>query len=1381
MSIDTQYVAVPYIYKSRGLSARPIEDQEPEYVYIQLMNCLERAENAMSSRYGTQIINRDAAGSGTSNYYFSSPVTSLARLNYQTSAWRYAGLQNGSIYRRAGNTQGAYTQLALPTTISGSAATLSGNAFGTVVYSCFETSLPFIFIYDQNASLKDTGSLSTLQLTGIDPPQYTANAIPYSPLLTLIDNFASGNSYSASGFSGSWAHASIVTIAAGSGQLVTDFTEFTSSGTSLAGGSATANQTTLGSTSSTTVCSGFSSTPISPGQSVTVVVGTSGSTTVTGAGGSGANAVCNIGFSYSIDSGVTWTVFGSLDGGPYTAAGSATLGPQNWYMTIPGLTNLNTLQFKIYTVSGVYGAATLSLSSTGTISSIAANVANAGIFGKICNGIISVLNTNSTISVPIVNVGNTLGSDVYTVTCASAHGLSSGNYVSLYGTSNDLIDGFYQVLATPTSTTFTFLANASSVYAGVGLSAIGGFVMGGAAAPAECVLVNEYSTPYPVQFSAWGFYQQVPTNTTSFPVGAWSGSVATNTTATVGVTADFDLSINNQVTDGDLIVLTMQVSAPANIANIRLQFDVNGSGYTSSYYYANITPAYYQGNIANQVSAYNSTQSQILADTLGLITGQPVSTTTAQLQPSNLSTGSDSWVAVYIPRGNFLPVGSAGQSGLDWSNITGWQLVIETTATAITGDGSSTVACNGLYLQWGYGPSSFAGVGYDYRYTYYNAATGTESSPSAEMQFNEQFGYLSSLSAPFYLRQAVQMQGYYSFDPQVTHVRIYRRGGTLNSNWVMIDQILNFVANPPAPFPFTYKDVVADSFIQQAQILVLDNDPPVTSSLSSPIQTTLSVATTGPGNSYYSIFSPQTISVVGGGTSFVPNQIVEIGNSNNLEVMSVINGGTGQFTAIVRLQHNAGEQVNVYAIPRQACNLCAIAYDQVWLAGDPNNPHYLYYSKKGRPENFGPQNYIPVTTPDDPINAVINWRGTLVVGTLKSWFIIVGGANPYPQPTGSVHGIIAQNGWVEVEGSIWYRATDGIREFSGADGVYKTLPVEWIFQNNPMCLPPQALLSSTSKDILCYYNNQIFDSYVSANSGNPRYRMIYDSRYQRFRQDDVPATAMLWEKDINTLLVGKKIGAGQYAVVQDQVGDYDDGGWVAGALVQTPINITIQHPYRDLGKPHQAKNWNMLETDCNTQNQVLNTTLLFEDGIISIPLATVNTGTSRDKAEFIVTGSGESNAGGQEAYRASILHTMAVTTAPTLYQETIHAAVLPEEQASWDSYFIKFNTDDSKFAKEGYFDYTSPVAINVALYADGSVTPYFTFQLPANPNRAVIRVRFSNNSAGTTAFTFRTWRITAVTTSTTDPLQGFQLWAKPKILWKPIGAGNSYRPHELEV
>jgi hypothetical protein len=978
---------------------------------------------------------------------------------------------------------------------------------------------------------------------------------------------------------------------------------------------------------------------------------------------------------------------------------------------------------------------------------------------------VAILNTNTSISVPIVSVtSSNLAGGIYTqltVNTQIAHGLSAGSMISIYSSSSDLVDGFYTVIAAPTTTSFTIPYISADQ-----IGSTGGLVHGGAAAPAFCVLSDQYNLPYPQQVSAWGFNQYVPTTTTSFPVSYWGGSVAASTTGTVTKTVTLDLNQNNQVTDDDLIVMTILASAPSNISQVTLQFFV-GSG-TNNYYQSFISPAYFQGAIAGNVTAYQATENQILADTLGLITGQPAGTTSAQLQPTVISTGAGSWQACYVPRGNFLPVGQAGQSGLDWSNVTGWKLNVTTNT-----NGACTFEVNGIYLQWGYGPSSFAGVGYDYRQTYYDANTGTESSPCPEQMFNKDFGYLASAVAPIFLRQAAQVVGQYSPDPQVTHVRQYRRGGTMADNWVQVGQIPNITGTGQ----FYFKDVIADAYIQQAQILVKDNDPPVTSNLVSPIETTLAASTILIGlNSIYSTFTPQTVTVAQTGAVFVQNQLAIIGNPSNEEVVAVISGGTGTFTAILRLQHNQGEPVSVYAVPRQACNLCAFAYDRVWLAGDPNNPHYLYYSKKGLPENFGPQNYTPVSTPDDPINAVINWRGTLIVGTLKSWFIIVGqGHSPYAQPTGSVHGIIAQNGWVEVEGAIAYRAADGIRMFTGAEGQYMTLPIEWIYRGNPQCIPPQADSTQATNDLMAYYNNQVFESYVSLNSGQ-RYRIIWDTEYKRFRYDDVAATAMYWERDTNVFLVGKKIGTGKYAVVQDQVGDYDDGGWNTATpptLVQTPINITIQSPYRDLGKPHNQKQWNSYETDVNTQGQTMTSTLLFEDGTISVPLADAAT-SSRQKVELFVN-----NGLGQAAYRASIVHTIPVTVAPILYQEDIYAAELAELTATIDSYWIKFGIDESKFVKQAYFDYSSPVPLSGSLYADNSAIPYFTFTLPASTIRTVIRQRFGNNNSGTTAFTLRTWRIVVLATGSVPP-ETFQMWSPIKIDWKPIGQ-NSYRKYELQT
>lgn len=1348
---ETQYQSVPYVYESRGLLCRDEIDAAPPHVYIDLLNCLERQENSMSSRYGSQIINRDPNGTpGGQNYLFTEPITSIARLNYQSFAQRYVGLQDGSLWTRQGNTQGIFTEI-----YTG----LSGSPFGWLVSSTYASSQPWLYLYDASASIATALGAGLPRLTGIDPPPVTANTVPYSPLLTLIDSFASGNSYTTSDVSG-WAYGAIVTYQANSSLPVTDFNEYL--GIQQSGGtnynpssglpaSASVTQSTTGKSQATSgAVSGFSSVPISPSQTVSVTVTISGSITST----TGENGGGGVLWQYSVNGGASFSGSFYGIGGP----GGESITGQKVTFSVTGLTNLNQLQFNVVATAGCGGPPLPipSVTATGSITAAVATVATGAVFASLTNGMLAILGTTAASSVPIASIASSgFSGGLYrtlTITTSAAHGLTGTVPVGVYASTNDLCDGFYTATVTGTTTLTVPFVSA------VAIGATGGTLWSNSAGtPPVCVLTNVYSTPYPFQFSAWGFYTQVPAATTAFPVSAWTGTVAASTTGSIGNTINLNLSQNNQVTDDDLIVLTLQVGDPNNIANIALQFDINGSGYTSSYYSKNISPAYYQGNLAGTISAYQATENQIIADTLDLIAGQPPDSTSAQLQPGNFSTGASAWATVYLRRGDFLPVGTAGQSGLDWSNVTGWQVVVTTNS-----GGSSTVALNGLYLQWGYGPTSFGGIGYDYRYTWWNNSTWTESSPSPEQQFSEQYGYLSSLAAPIFLSQAGQISGFYSADAQVTHVRIYRRGGDLASNWFLIDQIPNITTGGS----FVYKDVISDAVLAQAQPLALDNDPPVTSTLPNPVATALAAATSGPSNTIYSTYTPQVVKVANAGTVFLTNQAVVVGTPANLEVVRVVAGGTGQFTAVLRLQHNAGEAVNIYAIPRQPVNLCATAYGRVWLAGDPNNPHYLYYSKTQLPENFGPQNYIPVSSPDDPIMAVINWRGTLFCGTLKTWYVIVGGATPRAQPTGAQHGIVASQGWTEVEGGIWFQAQDGQRLFTGADGAYMTLPVEWLYRDNPLAIPPLVDLAELSGVVCAYYNNWVLTSYVSLNAGNPRYRLVWDTVYKRWRYDDVAATAMLWEKDLNTLVVGKPLGSG-YALVLDQVGDYDDGGWSGGSLVQTPINLAIQTPYRDLGKPHNPKQWNMLETDVNTQNQVLNTELLFEDGTETITLATANTGTARQKVELAV------NAGaGQQAYRASIRHTMAVTVAPTLYQEAIHAQVLAGVDSTFDTYWLKPGGDFSVFIKEGYFDYTATAEIVVNLFADSSTVPYFTFTLPIQNSRYVQRVRFGNVNPAAPAFNCRLWRAIGTCTGT------FQWWEKPRIQWKRVGQ-SSYQSLEL--
>lgn len=1412
----------------------------------------------MSSRYGSSILNRDSAGSGTLNYPLPFEPVTLARMRSIFGFnYRYAGLTDGSLWRQvsASNVlgQGPYTEIA---------SSLSGKQFTALVNNCIGASEPFLFIYDSLSMLKDSGTGSPTG-NGIYPPTQPVISTPYAPQISLIDHFGTTSGYTISAVS-------------------------------------------------------------------------------------------------AVSATVAFTV-------------AATLG-----------TSILNGDYEQYT------------DSTGS-------------YTKPPDGMIA--------------------------------------------TSLDNPDNAYRLKFNtfPVNNTYSILA-----------------------------LNNVYT----------------PADSFVFTEATWS--IAASTTGYIGKSIALDLS---DYQGDDLIVIALKVSNPECIQEIRVQFDVNGSGYGASYYYKSLIPVSYQGNLSlPQTNDPESAMVDAVFDSaMGItnwkqqvgeqVTDYPTIPTGLQsTQPSQIGSGEGSWSVIYVPKGQFQPAGNAGQSGADWSKITGWRVQVTT-----SDQGSSNVSLNGLYIQGSptangvgtnAGASSYGGVGYDFRYTYFDSTTLTESNGSGIQYFSVTPTNPGGQSLLIVLRQAIDLLLQYSADPQVTHVRIYARGGVFGNNWYYADQVPNVTGTSQ----FHYQYILPDSALEQGNILSLTNDVPVTSTLPNPIATTL-VNNPGPSPANTNTPTLQTIDAADSTAVFVPYQIVDIGTPQNLEQVYVVTGGVGTFTAYIQLPHGGsnflgtmgvtsgtndgsgtwanpgsittadgvyatvsvtgssgslvsspgylqgkncglsvpntqaiagiqvdvlgfngpavaptasvdlgspswtnlsaaydgnintsarvainrisgqdsfawakwygfpaippgassvvlnvsiglsnnantpgsfyfaysidggstwiafpgvpnygnnggltvysvplstaqdmtrvqlqaqvswisglppvimnvseiwasvnspsngqfavqlmkagvktgnvytqqcptansyvsfggptdlwgttwlpadvndtnfgaalqaqinnlaatldfsvdyirvkvygsgsigGEPVAVYTTPGQPLNLAALAYGQVWMAGDPNNPHCLYYTPRDLPQYCPPQNRLPIGTPTDPITAVVNHRGILFVRTYSTWYQISPGSPPTYQSTGSKHGSPANFDWCLTESEILYQSFDGIRSFRGADGVYMSLIIEWLYRNNPQSLVVPVDTSQLGSVISGFKNNTATFSYIGTDG--KRHRLRWSHSYKRWRNDDVPMTACLVEPDTNLLVYAIPYpGQSGYAIVYEDISlDYDDGGWGAdGKLVKVPIDMDLQLPYLDLGSLNNQKQFNVLTIDADPNNQIIDVQLLFDDdngNVAPINLGSF-TGSGREKFQFII------NAGeGQEAYRISPKITASVAAAPIIYQANIEAAVLADQRNSYDSYWQKFGTDESKLAKQGYFDYSTSNdnPLTVQLFADGEETPYYSFVLPSNDEREEVpmRVRFP-------AIKFRLWRIIV----TSPPADGsFRLWTPIQIDVKPVKAGSGYQRAEI--
>jgi hypothetical protein len=1336
---DTQYKSIPWTFDSKGLMSRPSTDRPPDaHFYQNMEGCFEREESAMSSRYGSVIVNRDPDGtpSGQNHPLPSAPVTLSRILGLSGVNYRYAGLANGTLWRRAGTTQGPYVEIA-----SG----LSGDPYTSIVTTMFGSSLPYLMIYDRTKLLKDSGTGSPTSI-GIFPPVKPIIATAYAPEVQLIDTFSAITGYGPSNMvlggplDGEITSVSVVKnniYGSGTGFHVGDVLTITQLGG--ANGQVVVTSLDPGSVFLGLNCI-RSVALVNPGTGYTTA------TNLPATGGSGTGAAFNI-----VTSGGT---------GLYTTA----------------------------VVAGASGASILSGDH-----------------------------------------------EQYTDTTGSYSTATDG----MIATSATEADGLYRLKfgTFPVNNTYEIVSIGNNAYAA--------------------------------------------TDTFTFTELTWL--IAASTVGYIGKSIQLDLS---KYQGDDLIVLVVQCSHPENVQGIQVEFDVNGSNYGASYYWKSVIPVSWQGSVS-MPSTNDPTTAMVDAVfdlAMGITnTSQNVGQSTAQsptvpnslqgVQPSQMGSGQNSWSVIYLPKGQFQPAGNAGQSGADWSKITGWRIQVTTNS-----NGSSNVGFNALYIQGSptsngvgtnAGASSYGGVGYDFRQTFYDASTMTESNgcPSAYFSVTPTNPGGSSTLVP--LRQAIDLQLQYSSNPSCTHVRIYARGGVFGDNWHYADQVPNpssppktnvsnilsvqlqypgsgfiaglivvvdsdvdpgivgttvtitgmtggasflngttftvtYAANGliegsiflvhtnygPAPdtgtatanagnffssnkFHYTY--ILPDAALEQGNILSLTNDVPVTSTLPNPISTTVANALNPlPANTN----TPTLLVVESADASavFVPNQVVDVGGPQNLEQVYVVAGGTGSFTAYIQLPHPIGDPINVYATPGQPLYLAALAYGQMWMAGDTNNPHYLYYTPKDQPQYCPPQNYVPIGSPSDPITAVINYRGQLLVRTRSTWYPVFPGNPPTYQSSGSKHGSPASFDWCLTESEIWYQAWDGIRTFRGADGKYESLIIEWLYRNNPLSIVPPVDLTQLGSVISAFKNNTATFVYVGVDQGL-RHRLRYSTSYKRWRNDNVYTTALLVEPDTNQLLMAvpypHPTGGNQWAIVYEDISkDYDDGGWSSnGSLVQDPITMNLQLPYMDVGALNNAKSFNDLTIDANPNNQEIGVQLLFDDdngNVAPINLGTF-TGAVRDKYHFVI------NSGlGQQAYRISPVFTADVTEAPILYQAEIEAAVLADQRSSYDSYQHKFGTDEYKLVKEFYCDYTtsSPAnGIHVQLFADGDTVPYYEFDLPANANRSEVpmRVRFP-------AIKLRLFRMVMTSLGTGG---SFQLWSSLTVKWKPAKSGGGYQPGDL--
>lgn len=553
---------------------------------------------------------------------------------------------------------------------------------------------------------------------------------------------------------------------------------------------------------------------------------------------------------------------------------------------------------------------------------------------------------------------------------------------------------------------------------------------------------------------------------------------------------------------------------------------------------------------------------------------------------------------------------SAGETGNPWAYIAAGPGIFATSGGAMLKDNG--LAPYASLHNWGISPAfgvaswTDGGAGnldggasgspasssaYTWRYTYLAEDTGNQGNPSQVMFTNS--AVTTGVPAALHL-QAANVLVWGTGDPQVTTIVVYRAGGTFSDG---LYRQVGTLANPGAGLFATFVDNVADGSIQFATVLETDNNPPVTSTVPSPIIGTITnFAGSVPGWSlvYVTLSAAQLNRLTLGTTVHL------LGGATEDCIIQGINSSAGYISIYMQYAHNIGETVEIDAITNQACSLAIPFQDSLVLAGDPNNPHLIYKSKTGRPESFpvgvdstGAVTQTSAGTPSNPILAMTEFRGQILCMNLSSLFeatIINGSLTPSYQV--ATKGILCRNGWCKTETEVWFVAYDGIWSWDGGSLKCRSQAIDTLFHGGQWNgLLPMNLTSSPNIQ-MAYRRGYVHVLYQDSNGNQARLMCepMYNDRWEPF-SDNGTSQVFYVEPDTKAFIVIQE-DPGVVASVTAEDAVITSGGlnltavfWTTGLPGTTgfPMPYEMRLPWFDLGQPTRRKVFEEIFLDMDPQ------------------------------------------------------------------------------------------------------------------------------------------------------------------------------------------------------
>lgn len=239
-----------------------------------------------------------------------------------------------------------------------------------------------------------------------------------------------------------------------------------------------------------------------------------------------------------------------------------------------------------------------------------------------------------------------------------------------------------------------------------------------------------------------------------------------------------------------------------------------------------------------------------------------------------------------------------------------------------------------------------------------------------------------------------------------------------------------------------------------------------------------------------------------------------------------------------------GGEVEVDNDPPPNASWCFGYLEHMFLCRDRDNPHYLWWSKRYRPEQVPAENFIEIGHPQDPLQCGVAYGGLAGVFSRLTKYRILGNTT-----SGFVHqeamtkrGTPAFNAVVATEQGIIFPALDGIfvTQLVSPD-VEVTNEIEPLFHDEEVNGFYPINWGAASLFSAAVFKGRYYLSYADSRSNIPNMLMVYSFDTKRWYFYDHPLSSLFVEEEDNRMTAGTQTGF----VVTMENGSDDEGEDIA--------------------------------------------------------------------------------------------------------------------------------------------------------------------------------------------------------------------------------------------